>query len=124
MTDSSQEIQHLVIPHDKVPTAAYQAIYHKLTDRVETTTKSFDDAFYIKPENLEQLDHRLRQAIKPFPVKGQDSTISVSMKDSETLRFSSIEKFARNSFVQNVPTSQIVYKFNFFCVLPVEIEEA
>jgi hypothetical protein len=48
MEDLSTIGEHLVISSDKVPVAAYQAIYHKLTSKVEKISETFPDAYIIK----------------------------------------------------------------------------
>ena len=124
MNELGANIEHLVITNDKVPVAAYQAIYHKLTSKVEKLTQTFDDAYRISAEDVVQLDYLLCQVIKQYPVKSSNSTCSVALRKDETIEFSSIEKFRRTGVVSNKPTALIIYEFDFFTVLPVEIENA
>jgi hypothetical protein len=61
MSEVSNVVEHLIISGDRVPVAAYQAIYHKLTSKVEKISEIFEDAYEISMEDLIQLDTMLRQ---------------------------------------------------------------
>lgn len=62
---------HLIIPQDKVPVAAYQALYHKLTSKTEKLRETFNDAYLIRAQDIMQLDAMLCQTVKQFPVQGK-----------------------------------------------------
>lgn len=46
---------HLVISDDKIPFSAYQAIYHKITRRVEILRRSYSNAVTISHADLTNL---------------------------------------------------------------------
>lgn len=124
MTNNSRMVEHLVIPNERVPTAAYQAIYHKLTSKVEKLHEVFPDAYEVAVEDIIQLNERLIQSIKQYPVKSSNSSCSISLREHERMDSSSIEKFRTLNFTTNKPTAAINYRFDFFTELPVEIEAA
>lgn len=93
MAQDENVIGHLIIPKDKVPAAAYQAIYHKLTSKVEKLLEIFDDAYEITVNDIIQLDTRYCQTVKQYPVQSQNAVCSISFYKDERLDSSSIEKF-------------------------------
>lgn len=126
MSDASnrQLVEHLIIPNAKVPAAAYQAIYHKLTSKVEKLTEVFTDAYEIKVDDVIQLDQRLQQVIRQYPVQSKNSVCSISFYKDEKIESSSIDKFCSINFSTAKPTANLNYEFDFFTILPVEIKEA
>lgn len=124
MTGALANVEHLIISSDRVPVAAYQAIYHKLTSNVETINEIFADAYDITIDDLVQLDHLLHQAILQYPVQSKNSKCGVSLRKNEKIEPSSFEKFKVFNFNTMKPTSKFSYSFDFFTVLPVELREA
>ena len=114
----------LVISDDKVPTSAYQAIYHKMTSKVESLSEIFHDSYKIKIEDISHLNNIIETTIKQFTIKGQKCQITLSLNKGESLVFSSFEKFYKFNFSTVCSTSKIVYDLDFFTVIPVEIKDA
>ena len=123
-SNNHQFVQHLIIPNEKVPAAAYQAIYHKLTSKVEKLTEFFTDAYEITVNDIIQLDNKLQQVVRQYPVQSKKSICSIAFRKDETIESSSIEKFRVINFDTPKPTSNVNYEFDFFTILPVEIQEA
>lgn len=117
------ESGHLVIPQGKVPVSAYQAIYHKLTSKVEKLRECFDSAYEITVGDICHLDTMLNQAIVHLNPQAINSSIEISFRKDEGQTFSSIEKFQIYNFSTQKPTEVIEYQFDFFAILPVEIKE-
>jgi hypothetical protein len=124
MGGSSEITGHLVIPQDKVPAAAYQAIYHKLTKKVEKLTEYFDDAYIIRVSDIVQLNDMLCQATRQYKVESQSATAAISFHKDERVDNSSVEKFKMMNFSTQKPTEVIEYAFDFYTILPVELKEA
>src|SRR5688572_14535583 len=124
MTQPNEPTDYLIIPKDKVPAAAYQAIYHKLTDKIEKLHEFFDDAYNIGVEDVIQLHDMLCQTVRQYPIQGQNVTVQISFHKDERLDSSSIEKFKMLNFSTNKPTEVVEYKFDFYTILPVEIRDA
>lgn len=118
------EPNHLIIPQDMVPAAAYQAIYHKLTSKVEKLTETFDDAYEFRVDDFIQLDAMLCQVVRQYPVQSQNSTCSISFHKDERIDSSSLDIFKLMNFTTNKPTESVEYNFDFFTILPVEIPQA
>lgn len=124
MSQAENNVGHLIIPQDKVPTSAYQAIYHKLTSKVEKLSETFDDIYCVDINAIVHLNTMLCQITKQYPVQSQNSRCSISFHKDEALSVSSIEKLQTINFSTQKPTEAIEYNFDFFSVLPVEIKEA
>lgn len=124
MTQPTSLVDHLIIPASRVPAAAYQALYHKLTSKVEKLTETFADAYYIGTEDIIQLDHRLSQVIKQYPVKSQNAVCSLILRKGERIDSSSVDKFRTINFATPKTTQAVNYEFYFFTILPVEIKDA
>jgi len=124
MSNSSEIVDHLIIPTEKVPASAYQAIYHKLTNKVERLHEIFDEAFELAVSDIAQLHDMLCQTVRQYPVQGQSVTVSISFHKDERLESSSMERFRMLNFSTNKPTEVVEYKFDFYTILPVELPEA
>ncbi len=120
----SNSVGHIIIPQDKVPAAAYQAIYHKLTSKIEKLHQYFDDAYTIGVSDIVQLNDMLCQLVRQYAVESQSSTCSISFHKDEKITTSSIEKFRIINFSTQKPTEALEYIFDFYTILPVEIKEA
>lgn len=114
----------LVISDDKVPTSAYQAIYHKMTSKVENLREVFYDSYTIKIEDILHLNNIVENTIKQFVIKGQKCEITLSLNKGESFGFSSFEKFYAFNFSTICCTSKIVYDLDFFTIIPVELKDA
>lgn len=114
----------LVISQDKVPTSAYQAIYHKLTSKVDKLQEAFDDAYEVRITDLSHLNDLVVGAVGQFQLKGKATEIVVSLKKGEIITFPDFVKFSSFNFSTLCSTASVNYTFDFFTVLPVEIEAA
>lgn len=114
---------NLVISEGKVPVAAYQAIYHKLTSKVEKIFETFDDAYEVTINNIVHLDNMISQVIYPLKPEAFNSNCSISFKKDQKIAISSIEKLRVQNFTTERPTESLEYVFDFYTVLPVEIED-
>jgi hypothetical protein len=114
---------NLVISADQVPIAAYQAIYHRITGRVETISRSYHGSYFLDFDKIESLYYKLDQATRQYQVHGKRCEFTFSIFEGENFRFTSLErlKFA-NLRAINKPTSAIGIEFDFLVVLPAEIE--
>lgn len=115
---------HLVIPQGKVPASAYQAIYHKLTSKVEKLTETFDERYDICVNDIVHLDTMLNQVVYPLKPEGRNSYCNVSFRKDEGINFSSVDKLRLFNFTTQKCTESIEYNFDFYTILPVEIKEA
>jgi hypothetical protein len=114
----------LVISDERVPTAAYQAIYHRMTAKVERLSEIFRDTYTVKVDDISQFHNFVQQAILQFKPQAQKTEITVSLRKGESHTFSDFQKFCNFNFSSTCATSKIVYEIDFFTVLPVEIKEA
>lgn len=124
MNSTTLSAQPLVISGDKVPTAAYQAIYHKLTSKVEKLSETFNDIYEIGSDDVVHLNRIIEQTIQQYKIEGKNCTCTLSLHEGESLTFSSFEKFSRFNFQMDRPTSKVNYELDFFTILPVEIAQA
>lgn len=114
----------LTLKDDDIPFGAYQAIYHKLTRRVERDRKFYSGAYSISFGDIENFHQRLRQSIKQYQTKAERCEVIHSIRNESTRFHSSFEKFKINSVHSTLPTSRLAYEFDFLIVLPPEIEQA
>ena len=118
------EKSQLVISEEFMPIAAYQAIYHKLTQKTEKLSQTFEDAYDIGRDDLKNLDHIIQQSIRQYPIEASSCTIDVSIKRGQSLSFTSHERFSKHGFTTPKPTSGISYNFEFMTCLPTETARA
>lgn len=119
-----EKTPHLVIPEGKVPVAAYQAIYHKLTKKTERLSKIYSGAFDFTFDELRSLNQRIEQTIVQYQVKGYNCEVTHSLKNDQSSSFSSFEKFSRANFDHILsPSRSVTLECDFMVVLPTELEE-
>lgn len=122
---NSQNDQALLITSDAVPVAAYQAIYHKLTGKVEKLTEKFNDVYLVTELDVLHLNRLIEQHVFQYGPKGTNCEITVSLHENESFKFNSFEKFSHFNFKGiSQPTSVLNYQFDFYSVFPSEIPEA
>lgn len=126
MSDVMQapERKGLTISEQDIPFSAYQAIYHKLTKKVEKLSKDFKDPYDIKFEDIKNLDQRFRQSLAQYAVKGSRCEISHSTKGGFSRVHSSFEKFQISDNSARECTSSFSYQLDFLVVLPAQIPQA
>lgn len=114
----------LVISDEHIPFSAYQAIYHKVTKKVERRSRYFPDAYTINFEDIKNLHFRLAQLLTQYSIKGSRCEVSHALKDGYTNTYSSMEKFNSADLSFREPTRSLSYSLDFLIVLPAEIPEA
>lgn len=120
----SQPGSQLVISGDDIPFGAYQAIYHKMTRKVEIRQKVYTDAYDINFGDIKNLHERLSQILKQFNVKSSRCQITHELKDDTSVDHSSFEKFCLFDGSTRSCTARINYELDFLIILPAEVEEA
>lgn len=120
----SQPGSQLVINGDDIPFGAYQAIYHKMTRKVEIRQKVYADAYDIDFADIKNLHERLSQVLKQYNVKSSRCQITHELKDDTSVDHSSFEKFCMLDGSTRSCTARINYELDFLIILPAEVEEA
>lgn len=108
-----------LIEIESLPRSALQALYHVVTGKTETYSKSLRKSVIITHHNFQQLYLRIVQQIQHYDLLADPTiTIIVKFSDSKKLQYSSWERF--NGFSINSPdiTSEIAIKFEFIIQLP------
>jgi hypothetical protein len=111
----------IAIPADEIPFSAYQAIYHKLTKKVEKNVKHYNDAYTITLPDVENLNNRIEQLLKQYQVKLNRCEVSHTFKDDQNREHSSFEKFKIADCSIRSCTTKLNYQYDFMVVLPPEI---
>tara|TARA_R110000824_G_scaffold150891_4_gene321704 strand:- start:1268 stop:2260 length:993 start_codon:yes stop_codon:yes gene_type:complete len=114
----------LLISGDDIPFGAYQAIYHKITRKVESRTKKYPDAYRVTKSDLKNMHERLVQAVQPYDVKSSRCQLTHALKDDTSKDHSSFEKFFMSDCSTRSSTVQLNYEFDFLIILPPEVPEA
>lgn len=116
---------NLVIPHERVPVAAYQAIYHKLTGKTETINRKYAGSFLIDAPAIESIYYKLDQTIQQYNVQAANFEITISDFDGANYRFTSFEKFQFSNIKTLIkPISGFGMELDLLVVLPSELPEA
>lgn len=125
MTDLSNfDDRALIISADNVPFTAYQAIYHKLTRKVEVLSRTYKDPYQISATDIQNLCYRFKQIMAQYAVKGDRLQITHAVKDGFTTSYSSLEKLGKADLSVRECTSSFDLELDFLIVLPAEIPEA
>ena len=111
----------IVIGSDSIPFGAYQAIYHKLTKKVEKNSKHYSGAYTISFNDIENLHHRISQLLTQYNVKLNNCEISHVFKDDQHREHSSFEKFKFSDCTIRSCTKRVNYQYDFLILLPSQI---
>ena len=120
---SESDARNIIIPQGKVPPAAYQAIYYKLTQKTEKLREIFDEAYEVNVDNIVQLDAMVLQTVRQFNPEQYNSNCTISFFRDEALEFSSIDQFRSINFLSRKATQYVEYAFDFYTIRPVEIND-
>lgn len=121
IVNDSQD-RSIVISDTKIPFGAYQAIYHKLTKKVERIDKNFEGAYCVDKNDIINLNEKIAQAILQYMVSGSRCEITHVLKKDSSCTFSSVDKFNLFNFNKREITNSINYQFDFLIVIPTEID--
>ncbi|WP_433951200.1 hypothetical protein [Brevundimonas bullata] len=114
----------LIISDEQIPFDAYQAIYHKLTGRVEKLNRLYKDAYVITKDDIKQLHLRLHQLVRPWKPRGSRVQISHSLKEGHGAVYSSMDKFDICDVSNTACSQDLTYEFDFLLVVPNDVKEA
>jgi hypothetical protein len=114
----------ITISDSDMPFSAYQAIYHKLTKRVERINRKYDDPVLIYAEDIKNLNDRICQLLAPHNISGSRCEISHATQDGSSWVYSSVEKFIMMNNTAREFSSSLSYEFDFLIVLPSRVDEA
>lgn len=124
INNNPEDQSSLVISEKNIPFSAYQAIYHKITKRVEKLRKSYKEAYTISISDIQNLDQRLNQLISQYTIAGKRCEITHSTKDGDASIYSSVQKFTLANHSARECTSTLSYEFDFLITLPSTVSEA
>lgn len=113
MTDIPSE-GNLVIPVEKVPVAAFEAIYQHITRKIETLNKSYKGDFKLTFRNLEELYRQIEQSVAQYQIKAKKCEVSFTLSNGEVHTYSTFEKFASmnyNAITHRIRNISISYDF-------------
>lgn len=113
-----------IIDADDIPFGAYQAIYHKITKRVEKFRKSYAGIFEIGLDDVKELHVRLSQSLSQYNVVGKDVEVSHFINEAQSFSYSSFEKFQIADKSSPGYTKLLTYTLSALIILPGEIPEA
>jgi len=114
----------IVISGDNIPFDAYQAIYHKLTGKVEKLSKPYKDPVVISVDALRNLVQRMHQMVSQYQIKGSRVQIAHSTKDGYRNVYSSIDRFCLSDSSAPEYTNSLAVEFDFLIVLPSGVDQA
>lgn len=119
-----EKFSNLVIPDGRVPLAAYQAIYHRITQNTEHLSSQKFGSFKIGHAEIENLHRQIEQTIQQYRVEAKSESVSFTFSDGDFESYSSFERYKIvNLLLRNGKTENISYSFDFLVILPVEIED-
>ncbi|WP_133030658.1 hypothetical protein [Sphingomonas sp. PP-CE-1G-424] len=119
MTDDDRGVGDLVIPIEMVPVEAFQAIYHKLTERTESLQKRYSEIVVLTPQAVEDLHHHFTQSVSQYNVKASTSGVTMSLENGENHSISSVEKSSTINWASFAAKTQVIrIEYDFLIILP------
>jgi hypothetical protein len=104
----------LIIPLEKVPVAAFQALYHQLTRKTEELEKSYNQTVKLDILSIQDLHHHFQQTVSQYNIQASDAEVVLGLSNGEIHRISSVEKFTAinwSSFTSSSTSVSIRYSF-------------
>lgn len=95
-----------------------QNIYHELTGKTESVSKSYADPFRIRLGDFEQLNHRVLQCCEQYAVKALNCSAKVFYANDTQETFSSFERFRHFNAGSASPVESVLVTYNFMIILP------
>lgn len=95
-----------------------QGIYHELTGKTEDVSKSYEDPYQVDINNLNQLDHRIRQCCEQYNIKAANCSVKVFYVNDTAETFSTYERFSGFNAGSTSSVESILLTYNFLIVLP------
>lgn len=106
------------IAGNEVSFQVVQDIYNDITGKSETSQVARFENHVVGISDIEQLNHRITQAIEQYDCHAFNMSISVYYADGHSERFSGIERFQQLSVAINIPSTAIDIEYNFLLKLP------
>lgn len=102
-----------------VPTSVLQAIYHAVTGKTETYSKSLNKNVIIDFPSVENLHHQIMQQMEHYDLVSPPTiTVVVQMEKKKKLQYSSWERFSLMQMNVTDITSAILLKYEFLIQIP------
>ncbi len=112
---------NLIIPLEKVPVAAFQALYHRLTRKTEELDKAYRQTVKLDILSVQDFHHHFQQTISQYNIQATDAEVVLSLDNGEVHRISSVEKFTAINWASFTASSTSVnIRYSFLIVLPTE----
>ncbi|GAA09645.1 hypothetical protein ATPR_2649 [Acetobacter tropicalis NBRC 101654] len=123
--ESTNIINNTVYINDEViPFGAYQAIFHKLTKKVDRIRRIFNGGYTINPDDIINLHMCVMQSLQQYNIQGSQVEITHVEKKQGSRTFNSIDMFRCANITSREQTSSIAYSIDFLIVLPAQIEQS
>lgn len=97
LTEGGDE-KYLLLPSDRIPPSAWQAIYYHLSKKVETRRKLYPGAFEIAKDDLIDIVNRLNQAITGYGPRATKVEFEIDFRHDTSEKLTSLEKFIALDF--------------------------
>lgn len=114
----------IYISEEMIPIDAYQAIFYKITKKVDQLTNTYHGGYIIHPNDIINLDYYIQQMLKQYQVIGKNVEITHKLQKNSSKTFTDIQKFKIDNMSSRKITTIIAYQTEFMIKLPQEIEEA
>ncbi len=104
---------------EQLPKTALQAIYHAVTGKTESLTKSLSGNVIVKSEDIDQLFLMIVDQTNHYSLKFNPTvTVVVKCENEKSIVYSSWEKYQALRVSNHDVTSQVSIKFEFVMRLP------
>ncbi|GBR38706.1 hypothetical protein AA101099_1306 [Neoasaia chiangmaiensis NBRC 101099] len=121
---SSQDLSSrpVFINDELIPFGAYQAIFHKITKKVDRINRIFNGGYTLKPSDIVNLHAMMHQTIVQYKIVGSHEEVVHVQRRHGSRTFNSIQLFKIADMSSREQTSTISYEMEFLIILPAEIE--
>lgn len=95
-----------------------QSIYHELTGKSESLSKSYNNPFQITASDLDQLNYRIFQYCEQYQVKETTASIKVYYVDDTQDTFTCYDRFTHFNSGSASAVESVLLTYNFLILLP------
>lgn len=99
---------------------AYQAIFHKITKKVDRIRRIFNGGYTVTRDDIINLKLCVQQSLQQYTAQGSQIEIVHVQKKQGSRTFNSTETFKIANMTSREQTSSIAYSIEFLILLPPE----
>ncbi|MBV9859591.1 MAG: hypothetical protein JO038_05755 [Alphaproteobacteria bacterium] len=114
----SGSAEPIIVGDAPISVQQLQQIYKELTGKSETVSKSYDNPIHLTFEDMENLHHKIIQALEQYNVVSVTAGFTLYYSQNTKEYFSSFERLRLHNAGASEPVESVLCKYEILIVLP------